>query len=46
MVGLGPGFTRLYLALLTLAIYVPLGRFAYKRLVKNNKAPERKIREE
>ena len=46
LVGLGPGFTRLYLALLTLAIYVPLGRFAYKRLVKNNKAPERKIREE
>ena len=46
LAGLGPGFCRLYLALLTLALYVPLFRFATKRLIKNNKPPERKIREE
>jgi hypothetical protein len=46
MAGLSPGFCRLYLALLTLALYVPLFRFAIKRLIKNNKPPERKIREE
>ena len=44
--GLGPGFMRLYLALFTLACYVPLFRFAIKRLIKNNKPPERKIRED
>lgn len=44
--GLGPGFTRLYLALFTLACYVPLVRFAIKRLIKENKPPEEKIKED
>lgn len=44
--GLGPGFMRLYLALFTLACYVPLARFAFRRLIRNNKPPERKIKEE
>jgi predicted Zn finger-like uncharacterized protein len=44
--GLGPGFLRLYLFLLSAALYVPLSRFAWKRLVKNNKPQEKKIKEE
>jgi hypothetical protein len=46
IVGLGPGFTRLYLALITLALYVPLVRFSYKRFFKNNRPPERKIKDD
>lgn len=45
-VGLGPGFTRLYLALITAALYVPLVRYSWKRLVKNYRPPERKIKED
>jgi predicted Zn finger-like uncharacterized protein len=44
--GLGPGFCRLYLALITLAIYVPLTRIAWRRLVKNNRPPETKIKDD
>ena len=44
--GLSPGFCRFYHGLLIVAIYVPLTRFAYKRLVKNYMPPERKITEE
>jgi DNA-directed RNA polymerase subunit RPC12/RpoP len=44
--GLGPPFVRVYLALITLAIYVPLVRFSYKRFFVNNKPPERKIKED
>ncbi|HEX3150482.1 MAG TPA: hypothetical protein VHR66_20555 [Gemmataceae bacterium] len=44
--GLGPGFLRLYLFLLSAALYVPLFRIAWKRLVKQNKPQERKIKEE
>ena len=46
LAGLGPGAMRLYHALAIIAIYVPLYRFTYKRLVKNNKPPERKIKED
>jgi hypothetical protein len=46
LVGLGPGFMRLYLGLLIIFLYVPLFRFIYKRLVKNNKPPEQKIKGE
>ena len=46
IVGLGPGFMRLYHGLIILFLYVPMFRFAFKRLVKNNKPPERKIKEE
>ena len=44
--GLGPGFTRLYLALITAALYVPLVRFSWKRLVKNYKPREKKIKDD
>jgi hypothetical protein len=44
--GLGPGFMRLYLALITLAIYVPLTRYSYKRLIRNFRPTERKIKED
>ena len=46
LAGLGPGFCRLYLALFTAACYVPLVRFSWKRLVKNPKPVERKIKED
>lgn len=44
--GLGPGFMRLYLGLFTAFCYVPLIRFVVKRLIKNPRPPERKIKEE
>ena len=44
--GLSPGFCRLYLALITAALYVPLVRFSWKRLVKNYRPQERKIKED
>ena len=44
--GLGPGFCRLYLALITAALYVPLVRFSRKRLVKNYKPTEKKIKDD
>ena len=44
--GFSPGFCRLYLALITAAIYVPLVRYSWKRLVKNYYPPERKIKED
>jgi hypothetical protein len=44
--GLGPPFLRLYMGLLIVASYVPLTRIAWKRLVKNNKPPETKIKDE
>ena len=44
--GLGPGFMRLYHGLLFAFLYVPMFRFAYKRLVKNYRPPERKIKED
>ena len=44
--GLSPGFCRLYLALITAALYVPLVRFSWKRLVKNYRPTERKIKED
>ncbi len=46
LAGLGPGFVRLYQALIILFLYVPLFRFAYKRLVLNNKPRERRIKED
>jgi hypothetical protein len=46
LAGLGPGAMRLYHALLIAALYVPMYRFSYKRLVMNNKPPERKIKED
>jgi DNA-directed RNA polymerase subunit M/transcription elongation factor TFIIS len=46
LIGLGPGFCRLYLALITAAIYVPLVRFSYRRLIKNNKPQEQKIKDD
>ena len=44
--GLSPGMCRLYHALLIIVLYVPMFRFAYKRLIKNNLPPERKIEKE
>lgn len=44
--GLGPGFLRLYLFLFTAACYVPLVRFSIKRLIRNNKPQERKIKDD
>jgi predicted Zn finger-like uncharacterized protein len=41
-----PGMFRLYHALLIAALYVPLTRFAYKRLVVNNRPQEQKIKED
>ncbi len=46
LAGLGPGFCRLYLFLITAAIYVPLVRFSIKRLIKNPKPRERKIKDD
>jgi len=46
MAGVSPGAFRLYQALLIMGIFVPLTRIAYKRLVTNNKPPERKMGEE
>lgn len=46
IVGLSPGMFKLYHALLIAAIFVPLTRFWYKRLVKDNMPQERKIKEE
>ena len=46
MAGLGPGFCRLYLALLTRPCTSPCSGSPSKRLIKNNRPPERKIREE
>jgi predicted Zn finger-like uncharacterized protein len=46
MIGLSPGAARLYHALLILGAYVPLSRFAYKRLVVDNKPREQKIKGE
>lgn len=45
-VGLGPPFMRLYHGLLLIFIFVPLTKFAYKRLVVNNKPQERTIKQE
>jgi len=44
--GCSPGMCRLYHALLIIALYVPMFRFAYKRLVKNYLPPEQKIKDE
>jgi ribosomal protein S27E len=44
--GLGPPFMRVYLGLLIVGSYVPLVRFAWKRLVRNNKPPETKIKDD
>lgn len=44
--GLGPGFMRLYQALIIVFLAVPLFRIAFKRLVRDNKPPERRIKEE
>ncbi|HJZ89374.1 MAG TPA: hypothetical protein VKE40_00785 [Gemmataceae bacterium] len=44
--GMSPGMFRLYHALLIAALYVPLTRFAYKRLITHNKPPETKIKDE
>lgn len=44
--GLGPGFMRLYLFLITAFLFVPLVRFSFKRLVRNYRPPERKIKED
>jgi hypothetical protein len=46
LAGLGPGFMRLYHGLLILFFYVPLFRFAFKRLVKEYRPPERSIKPE
>ena len=43
LAGLSPGAFRLYQGLLIIGLYVPLTRFAYKRLVVHNKPDERKI---
>jgi hypothetical protein len=46
LAGMSPGMFRLYHALLIVFLWVPLIRFAYKRLIKNNKPPETKIKDE
>jgi ribosomal protein L37E len=46
LAGMSPGMFRLYHALVIAALYVPLVRFAYKRLIKQNKPPETKIKDE
>jgi predicted Zn finger-like uncharacterized protein len=46
LAGLSPGMFRLYHALLIVFISVPLIRFIYKRLVVNNKPPEKRIKDE
>ena len=37
---------RLYHALLIAFLYVPMTRFAYKRLITNYRPPERKIKDD
>jgi hypothetical protein len=44
LAGLGPPFMRLHHALLIAFLYVPMTRFAFKRLVKENRPPERHIK--
>jgi predicted Zn finger-like uncharacterized protein len=44
--GFSPGMFRLYHALLIAFLYVPMIRFVYKRLVKNYRPPERKIKDD
>lgn len=44
--GLGPGFMRLYLGLFTAFCFVPLTRFIIRRLIKNPRPPEKKIKED
>jgi predicted Zn finger-like uncharacterized protein len=44
--GLSPGMCRLYHALLIVVLYVPMTKFAYKRLIKNYLPPERKIKDD
>jgi predicted Zn finger-like uncharacterized protein len=46
MAGLSPGMFRLYHGLMLAFMFVPLIRFAYKRLVVDNKPREQSIREE
>ena len=41
-----PSMFRVYHALLIAFLYVPMVRFVYKRLVKNYRPPERKIKED
>jgi len=44
--GFSPGMFRLYHGLLIAFLYVPMVRFVYKRLVKNHRPPERKIKDD
>lgn len=44
--GCSPGMFRLYHALLIAFLYVPMIRFAYRRLITNYHPPERKIKED
>jgi DNA-directed RNA polymerase subunit M/transcription elongation factor TFIIS len=44
--GFHPGFFKLYMTLLLCGLAVPIIRIGYKRLVLNNKPPERKIKDE
>lgn len=46
LAGLGPGFMRLYHGLIILFLYVPMFRYAFKRLVKEYRPPERLIKPE
>ena len=41
-----PSMFRVYHALLIAFLYVPMVRFAYKRLIKNTRPPERKIKDD
>jgi predicted Zn finger-like uncharacterized protein len=44
--GASPSMFRLYHALLIAFLYVPMTRFAYKRLITNYHPPERKIKDD